>query len=58
MPGGKPVKPYTSRKQRAWAHTTTGEAALGSADVAAKDKASKGMKLPLRSRRSAGKGNR
>lgn len=44
--GGLTV-PYKSAKQRRWAHTATGEEALGGpAKVAEWDKASKGMKLP------------
>ena len=44
-----PYKPYTSQKQEAWAHTPTGRAKLGADDVAGKDKASKGLRLPKRS---------
>lgn len=45
-----PYKAYVSDKQRRWAHTASGVAALGEADVKGKDKSSKGMKLPERSR--------
>lgn len=45
-----PYKPYVSDKQRRWAHTATGVAALGEADVRGKDQSSKGLKLPKRSR--------
>jgi hypothetical protein len=45
-----PFKPYVSSKQRAWAHTASGIAALGEEDVKGKDQSSKGMKLPKRSR--------
>lgn len=39
--------PFKSDKQRRWAHTATGERALGGpAKVAEWDKASKGMDLP------------
>jgi len=39
--------PYTSDAQRRWAHTASGEEALGGpAKVAEWDAASKGMKLP------------
>ena len=41
-----PYKKYASAAQRAWAHTPAGVKALGAADVAGKDKASKGAKLP------------
>ena len=41
--------PYKSDAQRRWAHTPTGEKALGGpAKVAEWDAASKGMKLPER----------
>ena len=43
-----PYKPYVSDAQRRWAHTPTGEAALGAEDVHGKDQASKGKKLPER----------
>jgi len=43
-----PYKKYVSDAQRRWAHTATGEAALGAADVAGKDKVSKGEDLPER----------
>ena len=45
-----PYKPYVSSKQRAWAHTASGVAALGEEDVKGKDQSSKGLKLPKRSR--------
>jgi hypothetical protein len=45
-----PFKPYVSDQQRRWAHTASGVAALGKEDVRGKDKSSKGMKLPKRSR--------
>ncbi len=46
--------PYKSAKQRAWAHTTAGEKALGGpAKVAEWDQASKGLRLPKRVTRSA-----
>ena len=39
--------PFVSRLQQKWAHTKTGEKALGgSAKVAEWDSASKGLKLP------------
>jgi hypothetical protein len=44
-----PYKPYVSDKQRRWAHTTSGVAALGEQDVRGKDESSKGLKLPKRS---------
>jgi len=47
-----PYKPYKSGKQRAWAHTAEGIAALGKADVEGKDQASKGLDLPERSNSS------
>ena len=48
-----PYKKYVSEKQRAWAHTAEGKAALGDAEVAGKDSASKGVKLPERSLKAA-----
>jgi len=45
-----PFRPYVSDKQRRWAHTASGVAALGEEDVRGKDKSSKGLKLPKRSR--------
>jgi hypothetical protein len=45
-----PFKPYVSDKQRRWAHTASGVAALGEEDVRGKDRWSKGLKLPKRSR--------
>ena len=45
-----PYKPYVSDKQRRWAHTASGVAALGEEDVKGKDQSSKGLKLPTRSR--------
>jgi hypothetical protein len=41
-----PYKPYASKKQEAWAHTASGLHNLGAEDVAGKDSASKGRKLP------------
>lgn len=41
-----PYKKYVSDKQRRWAHTASGVAALGKEDVEGKDQASKGLKLP------------
>jgi hypothetical protein len=43
-----PYKPYTSDAQRRWAHTPTGRAALGQADVEGKDALSKDKELPER----------
>lgn len=40
--------PYKSKKQEAWAHTESGEKALGKEGVKEWDSASKGMKLPER----------
>lgn len=40
--------PYKSDAQRKWAHTKTGMKSLGKKKVAEYDKASKGMKLPKR----------
>lgn len=48
-----PYKPYVSDKQRRWAHTASGVKALGEEDVRGKDKSSKGLKLPERSRMAA-----
>jgi hypothetical protein len=48
-----PYKPYVSDRQRRWAHTASGVAALGEADVKGKDQSSKGKKLPERSRMAA-----
>lgn len=48
-----PYKPYTSRKQEAWAHTASGLHNLGVSEVQGKDKASKGRKLPKRSKKKA-----
>jgi hypothetical protein len=45
-----PFKPYVSDKQRRWAHTASGVAALGKEDVEGKDQSSKGLKLPKYSR--------
>ena len=41
-----PYRKYVSDAQRRWAHTRTGRKALGDADVAGKDHASKGLDLP------------
>lgn len=41
-----PYKPYVSGAQRKFAHTENGIAALGKEEVAGKDKASKGQKVP------------
>ena len=38
--------PYKSKKQMRWAHTKSGEKALGKAGVKEFDRASKGKKLP------------
>ena len=38
--------PYKSKAQERWAHTPTGQKALGAAGVAEWDKKSKGKKLP------------
>jgi hypothetical protein len=44
--------PYKSRQQEKWAHTPSGEKALGGpAKVAEWDSASKGKKLPKRARK-------
>ena len=52
-----PYKRYASKKQERWAHTPSGLAALGFDDVAGKDRASKGRKLPVRTPKP-GKKNR
>jgi hypothetical protein len=43
--------PYKSKKQEAWAHTPAGKKALGEKGVKEFDKASKGKKLPERSKK-------
>jgi hypothetical protein len=45
-----PFRPFVSEKQRRWAHTPSGIAALGEEDVKGKDQSSKGLKLPKKSR--------
>jgi hypothetical protein len=43
--------PYKSKRQRRWAHTEAGMEKLGPAKVAEFDQASKGKKLPERSKK-------
>ena len=44
--------PYTSDKQRRWAHSPSGLAKLGKAKVAEFDQASKGLAIPKKAKKS------
>lgn len=47
--------PYVSKRQRRWAHSKKGLAALGKDKVAEFDRASKGRKLPEKVKKGRGK---